>query len=211
MLVTNVLPLAITMMAGPQIMSAIVFVTGERDPARVSLAFVLGVAIATTLGVSIAVGLAGLLSDTLGTDNSSEPSTAARVVELTLVGLLIAASIKAYLGRETAEPPKWLGRLQGADTKRALRIGLLVILLMPSDIVIMLTVGVHLASRDMGVVDALPLIGLTTLIAALPVLAYLLFRKRARVVMPKVRNWMNEKSWLVNILVYSLFVVLILA
>lgn len=208
---TNVLPLAITMMAGPQIMSAIIFITSERDPVKVSLAFVLGVAIAATLGISIAVGLAGLLGDTLGGDNSSEPSTAARVIELALVGLLIVASVKAYVGRETAEPPKWLGRLQGADPKRALKIGLLVILLMPSDVVIMLTVGVHLASRDLGVVDALPLIGLTTLIAALPALAYLIFRRRARVAMPKVRTWMNEKSWLVNILVYLLFIVLILA
>lgn len=208
---TNVLPLAITMMAGPQIMSAIIFITSERDPVKVSLAFVLGVAIAATLGISIAIGLAGLLGDTLGGDNSSEPSTAAKVIQLALVGLLIVASVKAYLGRETAEPPKWLGRLQGADPKRALKIGLLVILLMPSDVVIMLTAGVHLASRDLGVADALPLVGLTTLIAALPALAYLLFRKRARVAMPKVRTWMNEKSWLVNILVYLLFIVLILA
>jgi len=209
--VTSVLPLAITMMAGPQIMSAIIFITGERDPVKVSLAFVLGVAIAATLGISIAIGLAGLLGDTLGTDNSSEPSTTARVLELALVGLLIVASIKTYLGRETAEPPKWLGRLQGADAKQALKIGLLVILLMPSDVVIMLTAGVHLVSRDLGVAEALPLIGMTTLIAALPALAYLLFRKRARVAMPKVRTWMNEKSWLVNILVYMLFIVLILA
>jgi hypothetical protein len=209
--VTNVLPLAITMMAGPQIMSAIIFITSERDPVKVSLAFVLGVAIAATLGISIAVGLAGLLGDTLGGDSSSEPSTAAKAIQLALVGLLIVASLKAYLGRETAEPPKWLGRLQGADPKRALKIGLLVILLMPSDVVIMLTAGVHLASRDLGVVDALPLIGLTTLIAALPALAYLVFRRRARVAMPKVRTWMNEKSWLVNILVYTLFIVLILA
>ncbi|HYI98730.1 MAG TPA: GAP family protein [Thermoleophilaceae bacterium] len=208
---TSVLPLAITMMAGPQIMSAIIFITGERDPVKVSLAFVLGVAIAATLGISIAIGLAGLLGDTLGTDNSSEPSTTARVLELALVGLLIVASIKTYLGRETAEPPKWLGRLQGADAKQALKIGLLVILLMPSDVVIMLTAGVHLVSRDLGVAEALPLIGMTTLIAALPALAYLLFRKRARVAMPKVRTWMNEKSWLVNILVYMLFIVLILA
>jgi hypothetical protein len=209
--VTSVLPLAITMMAGPQIMAAIVFVTSERDPVKVSLAFVTGVAVATTAGIVIAVGLAGLLGGALRADDASEPSTAARVVELTLVALLIAASVKSYLGRETAEPPKWLGRLQGADPKRALTIGLLVILLMPSDVVIMLTAGVHLASRNLGVADALPLIGATTLIAALPVLAYLLFRRRAQVVMPKVRTWMSEKSWLVNILVYALFVVLILA
>ena len=36
---------------------------------------------------------------------------------------------------------------------------------------------------------------------ALPVLSYLLFRRRAQRVMPKVRDWMNINSWLVNIIV----------
>jgi hypothetical protein len=29
--------------------------------------------------------------------------------------------------------------------------------------------------------------------------------------MPKVRDWMNANSWLVNIIVYGIFIVLILA
>jgi hypothetical protein len=51
----------------------------------------------------------------------------------------------------------------------------------------------------------------TILIAALPVLSYLLFRRRAQQVMPKVRDWMNTNSWLVNIIVYVVFIFLILA
>jgi hypothetical protein len=43
------------------------------------------------------------------------------------------------------------------------------------------------------------------------VLSYLLFRHRAKQVMPKVRDWMNTNSWLVNIIVYAVFIVLILA
>jgi small neutral amino acid transporter SnatA (MarC family) len=48
----QILPLATTMMAGPQIMSAIIFVTAERA-VPLSFAFVVGVAIATTLGVVV--------------------------------------------------------------------------------------------------------------------------------------------------------------
>lgn len=48
-------------------------------------------------------------------------------------------------------------------------------------------------------------------IAALPLLAYLLFRRRAEEAMPKVRDWMNDNSWLVNIIVLGIFVYLILA
>jgi uncharacterized membrane protein YidH (DUF202 family) len=59
-------------------------------------------------------------------------------------------------------------------------------------------------------VAALPFIGATILIAALPVLSYLLFRHRAQRAMPKVRDWMNTNSWLVNIIVYVIFILLIL-
>jgi small neutral amino acid transporter SnatA (MarC family) len=58
----EILPLAITMMAGPQIMSSIIFVTNDRA-VPVSLAFVAGVAIVVPLGVSGAAGLASLLGD----------------------------------------------------------------------------------------------------------------------------------------------------
>jgi hypothetical protein len=51
----------------------------------------------------------------------------------------------------------------------------------------------------------------TILIAALPLLSYLLFRRRAERAMPKVRDWMNTHSWLVNIIVYIIFIILILA
>jgi small neutral amino acid transporter SnatA (MarC family) len=45
-----IVPLAITMMAGPQIMSAIIFLTTSRA-VKLSLSFVLGVAIATIVGL----------------------------------------------------------------------------------------------------------------------------------------------------------------
>jgi hypothetical protein len=42
-------------------------------------------------------------------------------------------------------------------------------------------------------------------------LFYLLFHRRAQRAMPKVRDWMNANSWLVNIIVYVIFILLILA
>jgi hypothetical protein len=80
---------------------------------------------------------------------------------------------------------------------------------MPSDIIIMLTVGVNLAQNNSGLVAALPFIGATVLIAAIPLLLYLLFRRRAQRLMPKVRDWMNSNSWLVNIIVCVVFIALI--
>ncbi|GAA3371992.1 hypothetical protein GCM10017744_101710 [Streptomyces antimycoticus] len=54
----QILPLAVTMMAGPQIVAAVILVTTAR-PVRVSLAFLLGAAVATAAGVALAGGCAG--------------------------------------------------------------------------------------------------------------------------------------------------------
>ena len=107
------------------------------------------------------------------------------------------------------EPPKWLGKLQQAGPQQALRTGLLVILVMPSDLIVMFTVATNLAHNGHGFVEAVPFILLTTLVAALPLLGYLLFHRRAVTAMPKLRDWMNTSSWLVNIIVCAIFIVLI--
>jgi hypothetical protein len=72
-------------------------------------------------------------------------------------------------------------------------------------------VGINLAQNDVSLLAAVPFMAATILIAALPVLSYLLFRRRAELAMPKVRDWMNTHSWLVNIIVYIVFILLILA
>ncbi len=200
----QILPLAITMMAGPQIMSAIIFVTAPKA-LRVSLPFLAGVAIATTVGVIITTAIASVFS--LG--DPSDSGSSGHILQYVLVGLLVALAIRNYVGRETAEPPRWLGALQSANATRAFMAGLLVILLMPSDIIIMLTVGTNLAQNKAGLVAALPFIGATVLVAALPLLFFLLFHRRAERLMPKVRDWMNSNSWLVNIIVCGVFIALI--
>jgi hypothetical protein len=206
----DILPLAITMMAGPQIMSAIIFLTASK-PERLSASFILGVAAATVVGVVVATALATLL---LGNGVSlGAPSNAAsigKLVQYLLVGLLVALAVKNYLRRETVEPPRWLGTLQGADSRRALLTGLLVIWLMPGDIIVMLTVATNLKQNDAGLVAALPFIAATVLVAALPLLLYLLFHRRAQRLMPRVRDWMNTHSWLLNIITCVVFIALIL-
>lgn len=206
---TDILPLAITMMAGPQIMSAIIFVTSERA-VKNSGAFVTGVLLATLIGVAALRGLLSLLGDNVDLGDPSDNSSAGKIIQFGLVALLVAAAIKNWVGRETVEPPKWLGRLQEADPKQAFRTGLLVILFMPSDLIVMLTVATNLEQNGHSLGAAVPFILLTTLIAALPLLGYLLFHRRAVRAMPELRDWMNANSWLVNIIVCAIFIVLII-
>jgi hypothetical protein len=204
-----VIPLAITMNAGPQIMSAIIFVTA-RKPLKLSAYFLAGVVIALTVGVTITFTLATALGNSISLGDSSEGGSLGNIIQYMLVGLLVFLAIRNYVRRETIEPPRWLGALQNANSRTAFTTGLLLLSVFPSDFIILVTVGVNLAQNNASLLAALPFIVATILIAALPVLTYLLFRRRAQQVMPKVREWMNANSWLVNIIVYVVFIVLIL-
>lgn len=207
---TNILPLAITMMAGPQIMSAIIFVTHPRA-LRVSVPFIGGVALAAVIGVGIAMLIASLVGSGVDLGDSDDSGSTGNVLQLVLVALLVAAAVRNYVKRETVEPPAWLGKLQEAKPRDAFKTGLLVILLMPSDIIIMLTVGLNLEAAGESITAAIPFIGLTVLVAALPLLGFLLFHRRAVKAMPGVRDWMRDNAWLVNVIVLGIFVVLILS
>jgi hypothetical protein len=205
-----IIPLAITMNAGPQIMSALIFVTA-RTPLKLSAAFLAGVTIAVTVGVTITFTLATLLGNSVSLGDPSNKGSLGQIIQYLLVGLLVFLSIKSYVGRETSEPPRWLGTLQNAKPRTAFTTGLLLLSVFPSDFVILVTVGMNLAHNNASLLAAVPFIAATILIAALPVLGYLLFRRRAQQAMPKVRDWMNTNSWLVNIIVYVIFILLILA
>ncbi|MGW3623862.1 GAP family protein [Streptomyces sp. NPDC000880] len=206
----RILPLAITMMVGPQILSAIIFVTSPRA-VRASLAFLLGIAAGTTAGVAVMRGIAALLGHAVDTGSTSDKGSVGHIIEYVLVGLLVFIAVKNWVGRRTAEPPKWLKSLMTAGPGKAFAVGLLLILLMPSDLVVMLTVGVHLQQHDAGLGEALPFIGLTVLIAALPLLGRILFGRKAERTMPKVREWMNTRSWLISIIACGIFIALILS
>jgi hypothetical protein len=206
----SVIPLAITMNAGPQIMSAIIFITASK-PLKLSAYFLAGVVIAVTAGVTITYTLATTLGNSISLGDPSNSGSLGNIIQYLLVGLLVFLSIKNYVGRETIEPPGWLGALQNANPRTAFMTGLLLLSVFPSDLVILVTVGVNLAQQNASLLGAVPFIVATILIAALPVLSYLLFRRRAQQIMPKVRDWMNTHSWLVNIIVYVVFIVLILA
>jgi hypothetical protein len=72
-------------------------------------------------------------------------------------------------------------------------------------------VGVHLEQSDSGYAHALPFIALTVLVAAIPLLARLLFHRRAESAAPAVRGWVSTHGWLVNIIACAIFIILILA
>lgn len=196
----TVLPLAFVMNAGPQIVSAI-FLATSQDARRNSVAFLLGVAIATTAGTTIAL----LLIEAFGSDDPSAQTSGNDPLDYVIIALLLFLVVRVYLRRNATEPPAWMGKLQSASAGFSFKLGLLLYSLMPTDIITMLSVGGYLALRDAPLWHALPFIGATVLLAGIPLIILLLLGARAEVILPKMRNWMTTNAWIVNEIVIVFF------
>jgi hypothetical protein len=196
----QVLPLALIMVMGPQILTAIFLVTSQ-EPVKNSAAMLAAVLLAASLSMLIWFGL----YDVLGINPPSEssgPGTADYVV----AGLLAAVGIRTFLGRGTANVPKWMTALQSADPKRAFGLAALLILLMPTDIVAVISTVHWLHKNDVGVLHGWPVVAACTALMALPIVAYLLLGHRGRNAMPGIRDWLTTNAWLVNLVVIVYFI-----
>jgi hypothetical protein len=69
-------------------------------------------------------------------------------------------------------------------------------------------VGAYLAREGEPWFHSLGFVALTVLIASLPFIAVLLLGRRAETLLPKVRTWMSENSWVVNEAVILFFLVM---
>jgi hypothetical protein len=187
------------MVMGPQILTSIFLVT-SREPVKNSIAMVVGVVLAACISLAIWFGI----EKAVGIDpkEGGGPTTADWIVS----GLLALAAIHTFLGRGKASVPKWMTALQEAEPKRAFTLAFLLILLMPTDIVAVISTANWLHDNDKDLLHGWPLIAATTLLMALPFLAYLLLGHRARDAMPRIRDWLTTNAWLVNLVVIVYFI-----
>jgi Sap, sulfolipid-1-addressing protein len=195
----QILPLALIMVMGPQILTAIFLVT-SKEPVKNSVAMLIGVVVAACLSLLIWFGLVKAVG--IHPKEGGGPTTADWIV----AGLLALAAIHTFLGRGTASVPKWMTALQEAEPRRAFTLAFLLILLMPTDIVAVIATANWLHDNGKDVLDGWPLIAATTLLMALPILAYLLLGRRAREAMPGIRDWLTTNAWLVNLIVIVYFI-----
>jgi hypothetical protein len=194
----QILPLALIMVMGPQILTSIFLVT-SKEPVKNSIAMVIGVVLAACLSLLIWYGIVKAVG--IDPKEGGSPTTADYVV----AGLLALAAIHTFLGRGKASVPKWMTALQEAEPKRAFSLAFLLILLMPTDIVAVISTANWLHDNHLNVLHGWPLVAATTLLMALPFLAYLLLGHRARNAMPGIRDWLTTNAWLVNIVVIVYF------
>ena len=195
----TILPLAVVMVAGPQILSAL-FLAMSENWRRNSALFVVGAGIS----ISLVVTLAYLLSNGASSQGTSN-STLTTIVLI----LLIVAMINVYRTREESEPPKWMGKLTEASPRFSFRLGFLLLGFFPSDLITSIAVGSYLTANKEPLTDSIGFILLVMLFLALPSLVLLAFGERAQSFLPKARDWMNDNSWIVNEAVLVLFILLV--
>jgi hypothetical protein len=203
--ILKILPLAFVMVAGPQIISAFFFATSPSWK-RISAAYVLGAA----LSIPLVVGAAYLLTKGAG-EGDENSSSGLTTVDYVVLALLLFAIVHTYRNRNESEPPKWMGKLQNATPKMALVLGFLLLGLFPSDLITSISIGGYLSEHGDPFSHALPFILLTLLLLASPALLVVAMGERAQTFLPKVRDWMDQNSWIVSEVVLVFFVVIVLS
>lgn len=194
----KILPMAFVMIAGPQILSAIFLATSENWR-RNSVAYVAGAALSITLIVTAAYFLSSGASDQGASDDT---------LDIVVLVLLVAAAVHVFVTRKTAEPPKFMGKLQTATPRFSFRLGFLLLGVFPTDILTSVAVGSFLSSQGDPWWHSLGFVALTLFLLALPMILILAFGQRAQAFLPKARDWMNTNSWIVSELVIGLFIVI---
>ena len=197
----KVLPLAVVMVAGPQIITAIMLATSVRPRAN-SSGYVGGAMLAAVFNTCLFFFLARALG--LAAGGGASHTT----VDWVLLVVLLAAAVKTFTGRKQSDPPAWMSKLQGESPGGAFRLGLLLFLLMPTDIMMEFTVGAYLAGHDLALWHSAGFLGLTALLIGSPLLVLLLMGRRADTVLPATRDWMQTNAWVVSEAVIALFVVM---
>jgi membrane protease YdiL (CAAX protease family) len=200
----RVIPLAFVMIAGPQIVSAIMFATSEKPRAN-SLAYDAGAILSTVVGTTIAFFVTTLIG---AKSSGHTTATGAPWADYVFIVLLALLAVYVYLRRHQTEPPKWMTKLQVASPTFAFRLGLVLFLVMPGDVISMVTVGGYMAAHGRTLAGAIPFFVATALLVCAPLIVILVIGKRAEVVLPKLRDWMNAHSWVVSEVVVVFFLLM---
>ena len=201
MTLAAVLPLAFVMIAGPQIISSF-FLATSSEAVKNSVSYLAGAALSITTVVTVAYVVAEGAS---GEGGGTSHSTAETVIDWVILGLVLFLIAHTFLTRKTSRPPSWMGKLQQARPRFAFLLGLALLGVFPTDIASSITVGLHVARHGDAWWQCLPFVALTLLLLGLPLLGVLVLGQRADVVLPRIRDWMNDQAWVVSEVVLVFF------
>ncbi|PZF86969.1 GAP family protein [Micromonospora deserti] len=200
----TILPMAVVMVAGTQLVAAVFLASADR-PRAASLGYLAGAALVVGGGVTASwLVTRSIKISVAGADHGGRNPIETRIDQVVLV-LLVALAVIVFLRRHSAGPPAWMGRLQRAGPGYAVKLGVLLFLGMPADDLTMITVGATAARHDLAWWHLLPFVLFTLGLLALPLLSLLLLGHRAEAVLPRIRDGAAHHSWLVSEIVIGFF------
>ncbi|NNL15983.1 MAG: hypothetical protein HKO81_05010 [Flavobacteriaceae bacterium] len=199
-----ILPLALTVMLGPQILVGMLLIT-RKDPIKSSLVYslaILSTLILTTYLYYSLVKITGLHLASVGSRPMIKPF---------LIALFIFLIIRSILNRnKITEPPKWMKGVLSASLSKIFIIGLCLIAFMPTDVAVTFTVGSLLNSESIPFVSAWPFFGAVLLISFLPLTIYFSLGSNGSKYLEKINNWLNTHGFVINVVVLIFFIFLLL-
>lgn len=200
-----ILPLALTVMLGPQILVGMLLIM-RKDAIKSSLVYTLSIVSTLILTTFIYYSL---IQNT-GLHNASVGGRP--VLKHLLILLFIVLIIRSIVHRnKITEPPKWMKGISSASMGEIFIIGLCLIAFMPTDIIVAFSVGKILNSESGSFYDAFPFFGAVLLISILPLTIYFsLGRSKRSAYLENVNNWLNTHGYLINVVVMVFFIFLML-
>ncbi|MGA4730681.1 GAP family protein [Micromonospora taraxaci] len=204
----TILPLAVVMVAGSQLVVA-VFLASSNRPRAASLGFLGGAGLVVTAGVTVSWLLTrwvgGLAADASAVAGKVDRGPA---IDLVVLALLVCLAVVVWVRRNRSGPPRWLGSIERAEPLQAMRLGALLFVVTPTDDLTMAAVGASVARHNLPWWHLVPFVLLTVLLLALPLLALLLLGDRAARTLTRMREWAEGHAWIVNEIVIAFFALL---
>ncbi|WP_433127959.1 GAP family protein [Micromonospora sp. CA-240977] len=204
----TILPLAVVMVAGSQLVVSVFLASSDR-PRAASLGFLAGAGLVVTAGVTVSWLLTRWVGG-LAADASAAAGTVDRgpAIDLVVLALLVGLAVVVWVRRNRSGPPRWLGSIEHADPRTALRLGALLFVVTPTDDLTMAAVGASVARHHLPWWHLAPFVLLTVFLLALPLLALLLLGDKAARALTWMREWAEGHAWIVNEIVIALFALL---
>ncbi|MDG4778342.1 GAP family protein [Micromonospora sp. WMMD961] len=204
----TILPLAVVMVAGSQLVVA-VFLASSNRPRAASLGFLVGAGLVVGAGVTVSWLLTrwvgGLAADASAVAGKVDRGPA---IDLVVLALLVSLAVVVWVRRNRSGPPRWLGSIERAEPRQAVRLGALLFVVTPTDDLTMAAVGASVARHNLPWWHLVPFVLLTVLLLALPLLALLLLGDRAARALTRMREWAEGHAWIVNEIVIAFFALL---
>ena len=192
------LPVALGVAISPVPIIAVILMLLAPNATASSVAFLLG----WVVGITLVVGLVVLLIGPAADSQTSDPPTWASWLKLALGAAAMLLAVKEWRSRprpgDTPELPKWMSAIDSVTPVKAFGLGGLLSAVNPKNLVLCLTGGVMIGSAGLSGQDTVITVAIFVVIGSLtvavPVLGYLLAKRRLTQPLDDLKGWLTSNN-----------------